>query len=305
MKKIIIITGQTGTGKSDFAIEIAKQFNGEIISADSVQIYKGLDIGSAKLTKKQQQGIKHHLIDIIGPESNYSVGQFVQDVAAVVDEIEGRQKIAIIAGGTMLYIKALIEGFDFGGTDADINLRNSLNALAEKKGRKAVWEKLNELSPEMAVKVHCNNLKRIIRYIEITKNSNAAKNNVFVLKDYKVLTIALVQDRKLLYPRLNKRVDDMIENGLVNEVKNLLNNGAKKDCQAFNSIGYKEILSFLNNEIIFSNCVELIKQHTRNYAKRQLTFLKTMKDINYFDIENIDKAKLKVIEFMKGEYNEF
>lgn len=293
--KAVIITGLTGSGKSGLAVKIAKEFNGEIISADSVQIYKGLDIGSAKESKSTMQKIPHHLIDIKEFNETYNVGEFIEDVKFALNDIVSRGKLPIIVGGTGMYIKALIDGYTLGETSANQELREKYQNLALTDGNLAVWNILNDLNPERAKAVHPNNLKRVIRYIEIETNHETLTSTESILKDFNTLNIGIIADREQIYEKINKRVDQMIDLGLEDEVKSLINQGATKDMQAFNSIGYKEWFDYFEGKIDKETTINLIKQHTRNYCKRQLTFLKTM---NKIDLLTIDEAEQKIRSFL-------
>lgn len=295
MTKVIIITGLTGSGKSGLAVKIAREFNGEIISADSVQIYRGLDIGSAKEEQSTMQEIPHHLIDIKDFNETYNVGEFIEDVKVALDKVILKGKLPIIVGGTGMYIKALIEGYSFGETSADIEFRKKYQQMAELKGNIAVWEELNKINPERAKTVHFNNLKRVIRYLEIETNNQELTKTESILKDFDVLNIGIVADRELIYTRINKRVDQMLELGLENELKSLISKGATRDMQAFNSIGYKEWFDYFEGKQTKEKTIDLIKQHTRNYCKRQLTFLKTIKGINLLTITD---AEQKIRRFL-------
>lgn len=305
MKKILIITGLTATGKSNFAIDCALKYNGEIISCDSVQIFKGLDIGSNKNTEIQNKGVKHHLIDALNPNEEYSVGQFVKDCKNFIDKIEGKNKLPIITGGTGLYVKALINGYDFANFAKNDEFRNTLLHYANEYGNEYVWKILNEFNPDLAKTVHFNNLKRVIRYIEIEKFGNKTTKNTSILSKHNVLILCLTKERKLLYDQINKRVDEMINAGLVEEVKNLLASGVDKNAQSLTAIGYKEIVDYFSGSIPLERAIELIKQHTRNYAKRQLTFMKQIENIKIVDVtNNYDEATKHVEKFLKEEEND-
>lgn len=305
MKKILIITGLTATGKSNFAIDCALKYNGEIISCDSVQIFKGLDIGSNKNTEIQNKGVKHHLIDALNPNEEYSVGQFVKDCKNFIDKIEGKNKLPIITGGTGLYVKALINGYNFANFAKNDEFRNTLLHYANEYGNEYVWEILNEFNPDLAKTVHFNNLKRVIRYIEIEKFGNKTTKNTSILSKHNVLILCLTKERKLLYDQINKRVDEMINTGLVEEVKNLLASGVDKNAQSLTAIGYKEIVDYFSGSIPLERAIELIKQHTRNYAKRQLTFMKQIENIKIVDVtNNYDEATKHVEKFLKEEEND-
>ncbi len=293
--KVVIITGLTGSGKSGLAVKIAKEFNGEIISADSVQIYKGLDIGSAKEDKLTMQEIPHHLIDIKEFSETYNVGDFIQDVKKALEIILSKGKLPIIVGGTGMYVKALLEGYTLGGTGADDELRAKYQNMAQNEGNEAVWNVLNGLNPERARTVHPNNLKRVIRYIEIESNNETLKKTDSILKDYEVFSVGIIDDREVIYNKINKRVNQMIQMGLEEEVKALVEKGATKQMQAFNSIGYQEWFDYFEGKQDKGSTINLIKQHTRNYCKRQLTFLKT---INNLELLTIDRAEEKIRSFL-------
>ena len=296
MKKIVIITGLTGSGKSGLAIEIAKKYNGEIISADSVQIYKGLDIGSAKATNEEMSGIFHHLIDIKENTETYNVGEFVEDCKSAIDRIIENGKLPIIVGGTGLYVKALLEGYTLGQNKSDLELRHKYEEIAKKEGNIAVWNELCKLDPEKAKTVHYNNLKRVIRYIELTQNSEVPQKTESILSNFKTICIGIVDDREVIYNKINKRVDKMIEMGLELEVKSLIDSGLTSEHQSMNSIGYKEWFDYYNGAINRQETIDLIKQHTRNYCKRQLTFLKTIN--NGLQLCSLNDAKIKIERFL-------
>lgn len=293
--KAIIITGLTASGKSGLALKIAKEFNGEIISADSVQIYKGLNIGSAKENEKTLKEVPHHLINIKEFNETYNVGEFIEDVKVALNEISSRGKLPIIVGGTGMYVKALIEGYSLGETSANIELRAKYQEMAQNEGNNAVWNVLNGLNAERAKTVHPNNLKRVIRYIEIELNNESLSKSESILKDYELCSIGIVADREKIYAKINDRVDQMISMGLENEIRELINIGATRDMQAFNSIGYKEWFNYFDGIIDKETTIDLIKQHTRNYCKRQLTFLKT---INNIELLPLSEAEERIRSFL-------
>ena len=295
MTKVVIITGLTGSGKSGLAVKIARVFNGEIISADSVQIYRGLDIGSAKENHKTMQEIPHHLIDIKNFAESYNVGEFIKDTKVALKNILAKGKLPIIVGGTGMYVKALLEGYSFGKTSANDEIRIKYQNMAEEKGNLAVWEELNKLNSERAKTVHHNNLKRVIRYLEIEQNHQDITKTESILKDFDILCVGIVADREIIYSRINKRVDEMIEMGLEDEIRTLVSQGATKNMQAFNSIGYKEWFDYFTGKQSKKKTIDLIKQHTRNYCKRQLTFLKT---INNIELLTLNEAEEKIRSFL-------
>lgn len=296
MDKVLFILGPTAVGKTDIAVQLAKKFNGEIISCDSVQVFKGLNIGSAKVKKEEMQNIPHHLIDILEPTENFSAFQFVSLMKEKIKEITDRKKLPIVVGGTSLYVKALILNYNFGGVGIDENYRNQLEEIYEKEGVKKLFEILESLDKDLAKKVDKNNPLRVIRAIEIAKEKGEKLSSE---SDIDALIFALVKDRSVLYEMINKRVDIMLENGLVEEVRKLKNMGLTKENQSMKAIGYKEVLDYLNNEISYEKMVEDIKKHSRNYAKRQLTFLRGMENVNYIDATNKNLAFDKICEKVK------
>ena len=295
MQKIVIITGLTASGKSKLAIQIAKDFNGEIISADSVQIYKSLNIGSAKDSIVARQGIEHYLIDIKEPTQTYNVGEFISDCKQAINTIISKGKLPIIVGGTGMYIKALLEGYSLGGACANLAFRNNYAQIAQKQGNIAVWNELNMLNPERAKEVHPNNLKRVIRYLEIEKFGDKKEIEESILKNFDICAIGIIADRELIYDKINRRVDIMLTEGLENEVTNLYNAGITKDMQSVTSIGYREWFDYFEGKSDKQTTIDLIKQHTRNYAKRQLTFLKTIKQL---ELLNYEQAEQKIRSFL-------
>lgn len=291
-KKVVFILGPTAVGKTFFSVKLAKKLNGEIISADSVQVYKGLDIGSAKVTKEEMQGVVHYAIDILEPWEEFSVYDFVEYTKQKIDEIVSKNKLPIIVGGTGLYVKALTLGYNFGGVNKDANLRENLEKLAEEKGNNYLYQMLLEKDKDMAEKTDKNNTVRLVRALEIAL-SDGQKQTGNVDIDY--LIFALVKDRAVLYDAINKRVDTMLANGLIDEVKSLKQSGLTSQNQSMRAIGYKEVLSYLDGEIDYDRMVEILKQHSRNYAKRQLTFLRGMQNVNFVDTSDVSSAEKTIL----------
>lgn len=286
-KKVIFILGPTAVGKTYFSVKLAKDIDGEIISSDSVQIYKGLDVGSAKVSQEEMQGITHYAIDILEPEEEFSVYEFVEYTKQKIDEICAKGKVPIVVGGTGLYVKALTQGYNFGGTSKDENLRKQLESLAKEKGNDHLFQILEEKNPKMAGKTDKHNTVRLVRAVEIALSLGEKQKNEV---DINPLVIALNRDREKLYNDINKRVDIMLENGLIKEVENLKRRGLSFENQCMKAIGYKEVFSYLNGEYDYNRMVELLKQHSRNYAKRQLTFLRGMESVNFVDVEDKELA---------------
>lgn len=298
MNKIIIITGLTASGKSEIAIKTAKKYNGAIISADSVQIYKGLNIGSAKENIEIRNEIPHYLIDIKDFNEDYDVGQFLHDCDYAIKGIISKGQLPIIVGGTGLYIKALLEGYSLGNVRADMHFRDKFQKIAMERGREFVWNELYKLNPQKAQTVHPNNLNRVIRYLELETNKqseNKQESKTKILDGYDVLCLAIIDNREEIYDKINKRVDRMIASGLENEVADLIKNGANREMHSMNSIGYKEWFDYFEGKQNLSDTINLIKQHSRNYCKRQMTFLKTIKGV---DLCSKSEAEERIKEFM-------
>lgn len=288
MKKVLFILGPTAVGKTDISINLAKLYNGEIISADSVQIFKGLDIGSAKVTKEETKGVPHHLIDIVTPNENFTAFDMTEAIKRKIDEISSRKHLPIVVGGTGLYVKSLILGYNFGGAGVDEEYRKKLQNILESEGLEKLALMLKGVDAMAYEKVDKKNPQRVLRALEIAHFSGEKKE---AKSEIDPLIFALVMNREKLYARINLRVDKMLKSGLVGEVRALLKSGVHEDSQAMHAIGYKEVISFLKGEIDEARMVELIKQHSRNYAKRQLTFLRGMENVNYVDVENIGEVE--------------
>lgn len=304
MNKVIVITGPTATGKTALSVRLALDLNGEIISADSIQIYKKLNIGSAKPTDEEKQGIPHHLMDFVEADGAYSVADYVKDAKEKIDDILSRNKVPIIVGGTGLYISSLIDNISFGECTGNEKIRERLNKELEEIGANAMHERLRNIDPESAEAIHPNNTKRVIRAIEIfevtgktrTEMEAESKKNK---SPYDFCLIALTCDRELMYDRINQRVDIMKDRGLFLEVKNLLDDGVLPDAQSMQGIGYKEAVMALLGEITEDESIELIKKNSRNYAKRQLTWFKRG-SYTWFDCQDeklYDKVKGYIGEF--------
>lgn len=299
---ILIITGPTASGKSGLAIECAKIFNGEIISADSMQIYKNLNIGTAKPSKTEQAEVNHHLIDVAEPSDDFSVSDFVSLSKKVIEDITKRGKLPIIVGGTGLYIKSLIYPYSFCSAPKNEEIRDKYKKILEEKGKEYLFELLKTKDLTSSQKIHINDTKRVIRALEIcdiTNNTKTGLNKEENLeKQYNTIFVVLNPDREVLYDRINKRVEKMFEMGLLDEFDSIIKNDKKlnNNCQSMQAIGYKELFDLKEEKITKDECKELIKQHTRNYAKRQITFMKGFADAVWFDPI---KQKDEIIEFIK------
>ena len=286
MENLVIITGPTGIGKTELSLELAKKYKGEIISSDSMQIYKKLNIGTAKIDLNKTC-IPHHMIDIIEPSDNFTVADFKNSAKKIITDINNRDGLPFLVGGTGLYINSLVYNLDFTETEPDYEYRDELREILEEEGSEFLYEKLQDQDRDMAEKIHKNNGQRIIRALEILKSGNKKGDNFREEnKDYNLIYIGLNMDRSKLYEKINQRVDKMIDLGLVDEVKNLLDEGLDKNSQSLKAIGYKEVISYLDGEIDFDEMVDLIKKNSRHYAKRQLTWFRRDKRIKWFDRES-------------------
>ena len=273
--KIIIICGATASGKSDLAIECAKLFDSEIVSADSMYIYKDLNIGTAKPTFLEMQGIKHHIIDVVSPTDTFSVSDYKRIAEPIISDILAKGKVPIICGGTGFYINSILFDLSYGNGQPNLEVREKYNSLAKEKGNEYVYNILLELDKETALKLHYNDLKRVVRALEIyhngTKKSDI-KDELVPKFDYKAYCID--HEREFLYERINKRVDIMVQNGLIDEINGLLSLGVSKENQCMQAIGYKEIIEYLEGNCTLEQAIDNIKLNTRHYAKRQITYFK-------------------------------
>ena len=291
MKNLFILSGPTAVGKTHISIELAKKLNGEIISADSMQIYKYMDIGSAKVTKDEMQGIIHHLIDIIKPDKNFNVSEYKGLAENIIDEIYKKNKLPMVVGGTGLYINSLILNYNFTDAKTDKSYREYLENLAEEKGNEYVHSLLKEVDIDSYERLYPNDLKRVIRALEVYKLTGKtiseynANTNLYDIP-YKIYYFVLTMDRAKLYDRINKRVDLMMENGLIDEVKRLKSMGYTPDMQSMKGIGYKEILNYLNGNLTLDEAIYLVKKGSRNYAKRQLTWFRKDKRVIWINKDN-------------------
>ena len=278
-QKLLIISGPTGVGKTELSIKLAKLLDGEIISADSMQIYKHMDIGSAKVTKEEMNGVEHHMLDVIMPDKSFTVVDYKNMAEKEIDYVISRNKLPIIVGGTGLYINSLTCNMNFTEAESDIEYRKYLEEMAIEKGNEYVHNLLKEIDPISYEKIHANNLKRVIRALEVYKISGKPFSSfndmdTFYESQYDIYYYVLTMDRDKLYDRINKRVDKMFDDGLLQECITLKELGYNASMQSMQGIGYKEVLYYLDNKISLEEAIDMIKQGSRNYAKRQLTWFK-------------------------------
>lgn len=296
---LIILTGPTAVGKTDLSIKLSKSLNAEIISADSMQIYKYMDIGSAKVTKEEMDGVVHYMIDEVTPDVPFSVSEFQMRSEKYIQEINKKGKNVLITGGTGLYLNSLIYNMDFAKSNANNEIREKLEQELAENGIDYMHEKLRGLDEEAANRIHKNNTKRVIRAIEVCMSGqkmNDFSKDLRYNEKYKPIIIVLNRDREVLYQRINKRVDIMLENGLLDEVKELLKMGYTKDMISMQGIGYKEMIKYLDGEYTYDEAIEIIKRDSRRYAKRQLTWFKRYQDAKWFDLD-----KYQDIEILKED----
>ena len=292
MNKIIVIVGPTGVGKTKLSIELAKRFNGEVINADSTQVYKGLDIATAKITEEEKENIPHHLFDIKNITENYTVYDYQKDARNCINEILNRKSMPIIVGGTGLYIKALLYDYEF----KEENIKGDYTSFSNEE----LYKKVLEINPD--TDIHINNRKRLERFLDYYKNTKEIlENNKTDKLLYNAIFIGLTTDRETLYDRINKRVDIMIGNGLLEESKKIYDSNIRTKA-IMTPIGYKELFPYFDNEKDLKECLDDIKQNSRRYAKRQYTWFNNQMDINWFDVNfnNFDETVNKISKFIKN-----
>lgn len=304
MQPLIVLTGPTAVGKTELSISLAKAVNGEIISADSMQVYKHMDIGSAKITKEEMQGVPHHLIDLLEPEEEFHVVRFQELVKEAMDGIYERGHIPILTGGTGFYIQAILKDVDFTENGEDSGYREELEALAAEKGAGYLHAQLRAVDEKSAEAIHPNNVKRVIRALEYYRETGepiSAHNETQKEREspYNYAYFVLTDDRKVLYERIDRRVDVMLEAGLVEEVKGLQEMGCRSDMVSMQGLGYKEILAYLNGETSLGEAVYILKRDTRHFAKRQLTWFKREKDVIWVDKREFAHDNDKILEYMQ------
>lgn len=294
-KNVLVIAGPTATGKTALSIELAKELNGEIVSADSMQVYKYMDIGTAKPTREEMQGVKHYMIDEVYPDEEFSVAIYRELADGYIDEIIARGKLPIIVGGTGLYIKSLTDGFNFTETVCDWDYRERLRSEAEEKGNICLYERLMKVDPEAAEKIHPNNVRRVIRALEVYEYTGipiSAHRKMTAVRDNKrnYIIYGLTMDRDLLYRRIDARVDMMIEKGLADEVRKLVNMGYGPSLVSMQGLGYKEMIWYLQGKLTFREAVEILKRNTRRYAKRQLAWFRADERIRWLDVSEVSDS---------------
>jgi len=282
-ERLIVVLGPTASGKTGLSIELAKQFDTEIISGDSQLVYKGFDIGAAKPDMEERDGVVHHMIDILPPDASFNVADFIDRVKPIITELNNRGKLPILAGGTGLYIKSLLEGYQFNDTAGDDEYRLKLEKLAAEKGKQYLHDMLREINPEAAERIHVNNFRRVMRALEVYhlggEQISTQKENDLV---YDVYVAGLIWHRSELYDRINRRVDMMLQQGLADEVRHLLSSGVSPESQSMRGIGYKEMVNYVQGTGTLEQAVDDIKKGTRHFAKRQLTWYRKMPYVHWY-----------------------
>ncbi len=304
-RKIPVIAGPTAVGKTEYAIRIARALGGEIVSADSMQIYRYMDIGSAKPDAREQAAARHHLVDAVDPRTPCSAAEYRDIAKKCIREIFERNRLPVLCGGTGLYISALIYDMDFSNSPRDDGLRQHYQRIAEEQGRKYLHSLLEKIDPDAAARIHPNNVKKVIRAIEAAKHGEkipAFENSFRPAADYEYILIGLRRPREELYDRINRRVDVMMDSGLEDEVRRLVGMGLTAEDNAMKGIGYKEMIGFLNGEYDRETAKELIRRNSRRYAKRQMTWFRRYPDMRWFDItRDTEPSELlaEILRFLK------
>ena len=301
-KPLIILSGPTACGKTSLSIDLAKRINAEIISADSMQVYRGFDIGTAKVTEAEKEGIPHYLIDELEPEEEFNVFEFQTRAKRYIEDITARGKIPMIVGGTGFYIQSVLYDIDFSDESDDKTYRHELEELAHEKGSACLYELLQEQDPDAAKEIHPNNVKRVIRALEFFRETGgliSEHNRLQQQKEspYNFAYFVVNRPRPILYERINLRVDQMVKDGLVDEVQTLLQKGFDEDLLSMQGLGYKEMIPYVKGTVSLEDAVELLKKNTRHFAKRQITWFKREKDTCWIDLEEYSSSE-KVIDEM-------
>ena len=302
-KPLVVLTGPTAVGKTKLSISLAKALNGEIISADSMQVYKYMDIGSAKITEKEMDGVPHHLINVLSPFEEFHIVRFQELAKKAMEDIYNRGKTPVFVGGTGFYIQAITKDIDFTEGEEDKQYREELSRLAAEKGNEFLHEMLREVDKKSAEEIHVNNVKRVIRALEfykengfpISQHNEEQKQNE---TPYNLAYFVLNAPRELLYERIDRRVDEMMESGLVEEVQKLKDMGCHREMTSMQGLGYKEILSFLDGEVPLNEAVRILKRDTRHFAKRQLTWFRRESDVIWVDKDKFAFEDEKILEYM-------
>lgn len=292
-EKLLTIIGPTAVGKTKLSIHLAQRFDGEVISGDSMQVYRGMNIGTAKIKSEEMKDISHHLINILRPDQDYSVTQFQEEAVRIISQLNGQGKLPILVGGTGLYVQSVTHHFQFAEANENEVIRARWQAYVESNGVDALYEELKQRDPDYAHQLHPNNYRRVIRALEILeltgKSMSHYQQEWNKSSPYRIVMIGLTMEREKLYQRINQRVDQMMDEGLIEEVQTLLATGIPAQSTSLQAIGYKEIVLYLKGETSKVEAIELLKRNTRRFAKRQLTWFKRLKEITWFDVTNLEQ----------------
>ncbi|MGI6576427.1 MAG: tRNA (adenosine(37)-N6)-dimethylallyltransferase MiaA [bacterium] len=306
---LLVIVGPTAAGKTNTAIEIAAKLSGEVISADSRQIYRYMDIGTAKPSLAERKGIPHYLIDIVDPDADFSVANFQPMAQKIINQIWEKGKLPMLVGGTGLYISAVIDAYNFSNLPANPEFRHQMRKLALDKGKHYIWHKLQSIDPVTAERLHPNDVKRIIRALEVYnftgRTLGSWEQEQPQESPYNLLIIGITRERSHLYEAINRRVDKMMEMGLIEEVHRLLKMGYSPTLNSMQGLGYKELIPYINGEISLAEAVEILKRDTRRFAKRQLTWFRRDKRVNWFVVESEREADIveEISKLTAGKLN--
>ncbi|MFF2014961.1 tRNA (adenosine(37)-N6)-dimethylallyltransferase MiaA [Paenibacillus sp. NPDC058177] len=309
-RKVLVLLGPTAVGKTKLSLAIAKAYGAEIISGDSMQVYRGMDIGTAKISQTEMEGIPHHLIDIHDPKDAYSTAEFQEQGRRLIDEISSRGKLPFIVGGTGLYIESLCYGFRFSEAVADEAFRKEQEDYADEYGALALHARLAAVDPVSAERLHPNDRRRIIRALEVFHQTNITQSDSLAGQKkespYDLCLVGLTMDRKILYKRIEDRIDAMLADGLISEVQGLLDQGYDRSLVSMQGLGYKEIAAYLAGELTIDEAVALLKRDTRRFAKRQMSWFRHMKDIQWIDVDvepSFDEQIEKLNEFIANSFS--
>lgn len=303
-KPLVILTGPTAVGKTELSIQLAKKINGEIISADSMQVYRTMDIGTAKIKPEEMEGVKHYLIDVLNPDEEFNVVRFQQMAKQAMEEIYAKGKVPIVVGGTGFYIQALVYDINFEENDEDTSYRQSLELLLEEKGAAFLHAMLKEVDEKAAEDIHQNNSKKVIRALEFfhqTGKKISEHNEEQRVKEspYNSAYFVLTNEREVLYERINRRIDCMVEEGLIEEVSKLKEQGYDRSLVSMQGLGYKEIIAYLEGEITLDEAIYILKRDTRHFAKRQLTWFRREREVIFIDKSSLVTTDKQLQEIMK------
>lgn len=303
---LLVICGPTAVGKTALSLELAREFRGEILSGDSMQVYRRMDIGTAKATVEERRRVPHHLIDLVEPDSPFSVDEFQRLARQTITAIQSRGHLPMLVGGTGLYIQAVTHGYSLRGVKEDPDFRRSMEQFAEERGNEALHRRLAAVDPEAAQRLHPNDRRRMIRALEIHRATGRPLSEVQQQGDspYRVCWIGLTMPRDLLYDRVNHRVDAMMEQGLLEEVKALREGGVPRDAVSMQALGYKELWMALEGEVTLAEAVEMVKRRTRKFAKRQLSWFSRLKEIHWFDCTREGSAQ-EIRSLVAGNFPQY